>query len=351
MATVHLLRDKHGDTIRLTISGKLVVTGEGEDRIEQRFSSPADAAEHLERIIGIRKREGYAVAEVTELAGEVVADPLLGIVKLEGASKRMIVTFKDDKVPRGLCAQIVARIAADAPSSIQFICDLASPGKELAAAMAGKSLPSLTSFIFDTHFQTVTRQRTNAFGDLADVLAALPAVERVFASGKLALSPTSHERLSDLHLLGDPLKREVVEALGGSSFPALDTLALSLCSDSRPAAERVTVAALRSIKAPRLTQVHVEGLHDVTGFLRALTNEPLPPSWSELYLAGDVPDEDKLLALLKERAGVLGSLSAFWLPLDELEEDAVEEVTALVPALVDETEISELLLPVTYEDW
>jgi hypothetical protein len=265
----------------------------------------------------------------------------------------MTVTFNEDKVPRGLCAQIVARIAADAPSSVQFLCDPASPGKELAAAMTGKSLPSLTSFIFDTHFQTVARQHTNAFGDLAVVLAALPAVERVFASGKLALSPTSHERLSGLHLLGDPLKREVMEALGGSSFPALETLALSLSSESRPVAERAAPSALRSIKAPRLARVHVEGLSDVTAFLRALTNEPLPPSWSELYLAGFVPDEDKLIALLKERAGVLGSLSALWVPLEDedAEEDADEEVTSLVPALVDETEFSELLLPVTYEDW
>jgi hypothetical protein len=351
MATVHILRDKRGDSIRLTISGKLVITGEGDDRIEQRFPSAAAAAEHLERLIGIRKREGYAAAEVIELAGEVAADPLLGIVKLDGARGRMTVTFKEGKVPRGLCAQIVARIAADAPSSIQIICDPASPGKEWASAMAGQSLPSLTSFIFDTHFQTLTRQRSNAFGDLAVVLGALPAVERVFASGKLALSPTSHERLCDLHLLGDPIGRDVLEALGGSTFPALETLALDLCSDRSPVSARVAASALRSMKAPRLAEVHVDALDDVTGFLRTLTSGPLPASWSELSLVGVVPDEDDLLALLKERAGVLGSLSALGLPLDEMAEESVEEATALIPALVDEKNLSELLLPATYEDW
>jgi hypothetical protein len=351
MATAHVLRDKRGNSIRLTISGKLVITGEGDDRIEQSFPSAADAAEHLERLIGIRRREGYAVAEVIELAGEVAADPLLGIVTLDAARGRMTVTFTEDKVPRGLCAQIVARVAADAPSTIQVICDPGSPGKEWAAAMTGKSLPSLTSFIFDTHFQTVSRQRSNAFGDLAVVLAALPAVERVFASGKLALSPTEHARLSDLHLLGDPLGRDVIEALGRSSFPALETLALDLCSDRSPVAERAAPAALQSMKAPRLAEVHVSSLNDVTGFLRALTSGPLPPSWSELSLVGVVRDEDELIALLKERADVLRTLSALGLPLGAIAEESVEEATALIPALVDEKELSELLLPVTYEDW
>lgn len=354
MATVHVLRHKnqHNDTIRLTLSGKLVITGEGEDRVEQRFSSPADAAEHLERVIGLRRREGYMIAEVIENAAEVAPDPLLGVAKHDAASGRSTITFKGSKVSRGLPAQIVARLAADAPSSVQIICDPGSPGKSFAEALSGAALPSIKSFIFDTHFQTVTRQSQNSIGDLAAVLAALPSLERLFASGKLELSPTSHERLKELHLLGEPLRRDLVEGLGRSAFPALESLALDLSSESSSGPDRAAAAALRSLTAPNLRQVHVDGIRDLAAFLRDLTSGPLPPSWKELSLDGIVPDEDTLIAALKERADVLRPLAALGLPIgNELTDESIEEATALLPAIVDESELPELMLPEVYQGW
>ena len=47
-------------------------------------------------------------------------------------------------------------------------------------------------FIFDTPFQSDTRQRLNACGDLALVLGAFPSLTRMFYTGTVALSPTAH---------------------------------------------------------------------------------------------------------------------------------------------------------------
>jgi len=354
MATVYLLRHKSREAVKLTLSGKLLVTGEGDRRVEQSFPSAAAAVEHLERVLGLRRREGY-VAETTEVAEELVAeapDPLDGVVKHDAASGRATVTFAGTKVPRGLCASIAARLAEVAPPCVQVICDHASPGKDFAAALARTPLPSIVGFVFDTHFQTLTRQRDNALGDLGVVLGALPAVERVFVSGKLALSASTHARLRELYLLGDPLGRDAIESLGRASFPALETLALALCSDGGPGPDSAAAAALRALAAPRLARVHVDAIDDVTAFLRALAREPLPPSWTSLSLGGTVRDEDDLLAALKDLAGVLCPLAVLGLPLsDNVSASAIAEASALLPGLVDEGELPEVLLPSTYDEW
>ncbi|APR86905.1 hypothetical protein A7982_12254 [Minicystis rosea] len=354
MATVHLLRHKRGDTLKLTIAGKLLVTGEGEGQIQQTFPSAAAAAEHLERVLNLRRREGYTVVEVTESTAEapfVPPDPLVSVLKHEAARGRTTITFRGAKVPRGLCTQIVARLAEDAPTSVQIICDHASPGRDFAAALEGKSLPSIRAFIFDTHFQTVTRQRENSIGDLGAVLAALPNVERVFASGKLVLSGVAHEALRELYLFGDPIPTDVARGLGRCRFPALETLAVSLCSDAGPGPDEAFAAAIRALAAPRLATLHLDALEDVTAFLRALAAEPLPPSWSSVSLGGSVADEDDLIATLKDHAERLRALRSLGLPLSDISEEGMEAATEALPAAEDEGELPEVLLPGTYGDW
>ncbi|MFT3764995.1 MAG: hypothetical protein QM820_05680 [Minicystis sp.] len=356
MATVHLLRHKRqpSDTLRLTIAGKLLITGEGDNRVEQGFPSSAAAAEHLERVLNLRRREGYDVVEVTEIADTSPAampDPLAGVVKHDAARGRTVITFKGSKVPRGLCAKIAERLADDEPNRVQVICDPASPGRDFAAALAGKTLPSLRAFIFDTHFQTSTRQGENAFGDLAAILAAMPNVERAFTTGKLALSGATHANLRELYLLGDPIPRAVADGLGKCSFPALATLAVDLCSDTAPGPDAAFAAAIRALAAPRLSTVHVDSVEDVAAFLRALCAAPLPASWSSLSLGGMVHDEDELLATLKDHAEVLRPLETLGLPLGEMSEESVEAATELLPSVVDEGDLPELLLPSVYDEW
>ncbi|PCC73606.1 hypothetical protein SAMN02745121_07355 [Nannocystis exedens] len=354
MATLYILAHKLGGTCRLTLAGNRLETDEGGPRHVQTFPSEKEAKEHLERVISIHKRGGYVLAESQDL-GEVPLpddDPLAGCVAWDAERRKMTVTFKGHEVPRGLCARLVERILERAPATIQMICDLASPGAAFTAALAGKALPSVTSLIFDTHFQTLTRQRENAIGDLAHVLAALPNIERVFASGALALSPTRHDKLRELYLLGDPLKPALVKALGASTFPALETLALDLCSDDGPGPDRATVAALRSLTAPALRTVHVSDIEDVRSFLAALAAKPLPASWSSLCLRGTLDDEDELLASLERLAPALQRLEELGLSMSHsLSQDAEPRAQKLVRAVVDSGKMPELCLPEVYLDW
>lgn len=356
MATTHVLENKRGDRFVMTLSGKHLFTGEGDGRIEQSFPSAAAATEHLERVVSLRRRDGYAVTEVRELAGEVVAkeaDPLENVVKHDGERGRSAVTFRGAKVARGLCSKVVERLLGEAPSSVQLLCDHASPGDDFTAALRGKSLPSIEAFIFDTHFQPVTRQATNAFGDLAAVLGALPSATRVFVTGDVKLSRTKHDRVEELYLIGDPLKRATVESLGRCSFPALTTLGVRLRWDHEPDIDdRAVAAALRSLAAPGLVTLHVSSPGSATSLLRALTESPLPSSWSTLCIDGTIEDEDELLALLKERAPVLSALSALALSLgDAVSDEAGEKARRLVPGLAGRGEVSDPFLPATYTDW
>lgn len=355
MAQTHVLRHKRGDTLLLTLSGKVLLTGEGEGAIEQTFPSAGAAAEHLERVLGLRRREGYVVAEVREPDGEpapAAGDPVASAIQLDRARSRATVTFKGAEVARGLCAGIVARLAADAPRSVQLICDRASPGQAFSDALAGTSLPSVEAFVFDTHFQTVTRQRESSCGDLAAVLAALPSVSRLFATGQSTLAEATHAQLRELCLLGDPISRPTAAALGASRFPALETVALQLCSDAGPGPDRAVAAALRSLVAPALRVIHVDCIDDVTAFLQALTASPLPGSWRTLRLGGVVDDEDELLGLLAERAPTLRGLDVLALPLaDNLSEEGIAKVRAQLPSLVDIGEVPAMVLPARYDAW
>ncbi len=354
MAKVHVLRGKRGDTLLLTLAGKVLVTGEGPDAVEQTFPSPSAAAEHLERVLGLRRREGYVVAEVREPPAEPAStsDPLASVIAQDPARRRATVTFQGAAVAPGLCARVFERIEKDAPRCVQVICDPASPGPAFAAAFAGRPLPSVEAFVFDTHFQTVTRQRDNACGDLATLLAALPSVTRVFATGKIVLTGTSHERLRELYLLGDPITAAAVHGLEACRFPALETLGLQLYSDAGIGAQGGVAALLPRLAAPLLRAVHVDAISDVTRFLKELTASPLPATWRTLRFRGQIDDEDELLAVLKLRGPRLGTVARLGLPLvDNLSEDAIAAARKLLRCVVDSGEVPEVLSPATYEDW
>jgi hypothetical protein len=339
-----------GNDVRIVLAGASVITGEDEDAVVQQFDSPKAAREHLDLVLRRHRRQGYAITEravavALEPGGEV--DDLVGVVQWEPDHSRMIVTFRErDDVRR--CADIVARAGELEAEWVQVICDPESPGRALAGAVARRPLPAVRSFAFDTHFQTVTRQRDNDPGDLHELLSGLPGLTRLFATGALRLRPLAHEKLAELYLLGDPLGRELLAALGRCRLPALEVLGLGLAGDAEAPDSRAAADALHALHAPALTRLEVAGVDDLHEFLDALTARPLPPSWETLRVSGVVADEDELLRLLADRAPRLASLAQLGLPLDELSQGAAEQARRLVPELEELDELPEHLTPSSY---
>ena len=350
MATVHILRGR--DTLRLTLSGPRLITGEGDTAIVQAFASEEAARSHLEMVLQRRKRSGYTI-ETQELSEEpALPDPLVGCVEWDQARRNMRVTFKGPEIPAGRCEQIVARAAENKPLCLHIICDHASPGASLSVALAGVRLPSIRSFIFDTYFQTVTRQANNSPGDLAAVLEAMPELEAAFITGDVLLRPLAHAKLRALFLLADPLALRTLAGLGDSQLPALQTLGLTVCADEEAPADRAIAAALLKIGAPRLTRIDLDGVGDVVALLTALAGQALPASWQTLRVDGSISDEDALLAVLGKRKQAFARLTALALPLaDEVSQDAAEQGAKVVPALTDCDDLPGLLAPTTYAKW
>lgn len=350
MATVHILRGR--DTLRITLSGPRLITGEGDSAIVQAFASEEAARSHLEMVLARRRRSGYTI-ETQELDEEpALPDPLVGVVEYDATRRNMRVTFKGSEIPPGRCDQIVARAAEVKPLCLQILCDHASPGASLSSALAGVRLPSIRSFIFDTYFQTVTRQAENSPGDLAAVLEAMPALEAAFITGDVLLRPLVHATLRALFLLADPITPRSISGLGGSHLPALTTLGVMLCSDGGPVAGEPIAGALLKLGAPKLARIEVDGVEDISTFLSALTTRALPASWSTLRVDGGIADEDALLSVLTERKAKMAKLSVLALPLaDEVSQDAAEQGAKLLPSLKDCDDVPTSLLPDTYEKW
>ena len=350
MATVHILRGR--DTLKITLSGPRIITGEGDTAIVQAFASEEAARSHLEMVLARRRRSGYAI-ETQELDEEpALPDPLVGVVEYDATRRNMRVTFRGSEIPPGRCDAIVARAAEVKPLCLQILCDHASPGAGLSSALAGVRLPSVRSFIFDTYFQTVTRQAGNSPGDLAAVLEAMPALEAAFITGDVLLRPLVHATLRALFLMADPITPRSLAGLGGSHLPALTTLGIMLASDTEPMEGEPVAAALLKLGAPKLSHLEVDGLADIVGFLKALSSKALPASWSTLRIDGGIADEDALLAVLGERKTKMAKLSTLALPLaDEVSQDAAEQGAKLLPSLKDCDDVPTSLLPSTYDKW
>ena len=256
MATVYKLLGPGGHSLQIALAGERVITGEGEGRVVQEFPSPAAAKEHLERALRLHRRAGYGLVAADEVVDEVALaapDPLGARAEWEPRRRRLQVVFDDPEGAPERCAAVAARVRDAGVRTLHLICDPASPGDGLADAAVGRPLAGLEALIFDTHFQTVTRQASHSIGDLGELLGtALPDLSRLFATGDLILSPCRHERLRELYLLGDPLDEAAVEGLGASSLPALEVLGVSLASDPGPVDGGPRLPALRSLRAPRL---------------------------------------------------------------------------------------------------
>jgi predicted DNA-binding WGR domain protein len=352
VATRYTLNATGRPPMVLTHAGTRLVT----NATVQSFPSVAAAKEHLERVLGLRRKDGYAVAEVAEVADDsedaVAADDQFEVNPNKDG--RWLVTFRGKRViAAGQCEKILDRIARDAPRVLHIACDLASPGAQWTNAIAGRRLASVDALVFDTDFQSQTRQSVNSLGDLAATLDAMPSLTRMFVTGGSLLSRASHPALRELHLLGDPLSPALLSALGAAELPGLERLVLSLVHEAAPGDDvaAAAAAAVRAVRAPRLREVHVSGVVEVAAFLAALAAAARAVPWKVLSVSGTTEDAP-MLAAIDAHAAWLSRLDAIGLPLvDELSSEAEEQVRARLPQVRDIEDWHPLFLPSAYKDW
>lgn len=359
-ATRTLLRDARGNELILTLQGASVMIGEGKSRVVQTLDSADDAKDHCERVINLRRKQGFNLIDSTQVAAVSVEPPSEAFAvdgfdgELRTASSRTTITFKgppDRPVLVATCKALIDRIARDAPRSVQLICDFGIPGRSWEHALAAMRLESIEGFIFDTHFQTQTRQRNNSIGNLAAMFDACPNLRQLFATGDLALRPTRHRALQALHLNGDPLSPAVIKALGASQFPALERLVVSHASDNGKADDAVTLEALLALRAPKLREVHLSSVTNVPKFVEMLADRGIPASWKILSLAGTwdgAYGADEIRPALEKHLPALKALQALGLTLHD---DELAELRATLPFVHSQSEWSELFLPKTYDTW
>jgi len=349
VATVVLLRHPEKPSryrlLRLTLTGATLATSVDESSPDlQTFPSRDAAREHLDRILRLRKDEGYRILDRSETGDDVepVIDPLAKICRLKWG-QRAYLDFEQSPIEPEELVEVGVRLRAWAPALIEHIRNDDLPGGLLAQVLDGKPLPSVKSFIYGASI--IGRYYKRPLDELADLLALFPNLERVEASGPFLLRELRHATLQELHLDSHSQLPAVLAKLGAGSLPALTTLGIEIDPDvdEENDLDQLAGAAILSLDAPLLRAVHVAKAEDVTDLLDVLTERPVPASWTMLYLTGSVGDEDQLLSLLRERAPALASVALLGLPVtDDLSEDGVAEVRRLLPRVIDVCELPEL---------
>lgn len=345
-----------GELLRLVRIDTALFTGEGEDAICQSFPDARAAQSHLEMVLVRHRRQGHRIGTRPLTAAELAAlrpdgealDELIDCLRWDHDQGRVHVHLRSPAhVDR--CDEIMIRAAAQHAGLMQVLCDPEIPHRALSSALRRHPLPDLHTFAFDTHFQTVTRQRQNLCGPLDELLSGLPRLERLFATGDLSFdAPCSHDELAELYLLGDPLSPELLTHLGACHFDRLELLGLRLSSDAAAPPADAVAAALHALDAPNVRIVELDGADDLVALLTALSDRPLPLGWETLRVYGPVRDEDTLLELLATRAHIFASLGELCLPLGDLSLPAQTRAMALVPELCDPDDLPERLGPDLY---
>lgn len=331
--------------------------------VVESYASAAEAKRAFDRVVREKTKQGYALGSV-----EIVADapppdepeyvhvepaPEAAPPSIERDERGRVVVSFQGGIPLGEtgCRALVGELQQRAPSTLQLVCDYASPGEAWAKALGGSTLPSVKALAFDTHFQTQARQAENSLGDLAATLRAMPALERLFATGALELSPTKHAALRELSLLGEPLAPGVLEALGRSELPSLERLVLSLANDAGPVDGGAAVVALRSLHAPSLRRVHLGGLDDAARALDALAGSDRALAWTELTIEGSL-DEDVAIEVVERHRDRLARFTCVALSIgDYLSSEAEQRLRAACPPLRDVAELDSPTLPDAYLGW
>lgn len=256
------------------------------------FASAEAARAHLDDRIRAYTQAGYTLVETREV-GEEIAPEHIGsdlTIVVDAAEKRMTAVFH--RLPSAeMLDTMAARLRKHEP---RCLCVMPPFSDVWSCSRLAKALPpSLEAFIFDS--ESVSRGRDSSLGDISDVLEACPRLTHACIKGGSTMRKTRHEHLRELHLLGSPLHPSVMMALVASQFPALEKLVLYQEWHDFRAADPAGI--LRSIAAPRLRHVHVDGV-PVLEFLTAIGTQPLP--WTLYVTAVCFDDLAGLFEVLKE---------------------------------------------------
>ena len=279
--------------VTFVLSGRTLVTKEGGTLIPhwREFASAEAAQAHLGDVIRARKQVGYILVETREVEEEIAPEKLgsdLTIV-FDVARCRMTAVFHESPSAETLDT-MAARLRKHEPRCLRIMPPFAGwSWSQLAKSL----LPSLEAFIFDS--ESISRQSSNTLGDISDVLEACPRLKRAFICGCSTMRKTRHEHLREMCLLGNPLDPSVMIALVASQLPALEKLVLFQENCEFRAVD--LVQCLRSIEAPRLSQVYVHGV-SVLDMLTAAGTAALP--WNLCIIDSGFDDVDGLLEILKE---------------------------------------------------
>ena len=207
-----------------------------------------------------------------------------GGIRIDGAYGKLRVGFVGEV---NSCAELVKRIASEAPRRLDFLCAPSSPGEMLSAECARHRFGSVTTLVGPN-------TGDGSLGQLADLFAAFPAVERTYIAGDLALESFEHATLRELHLESDQLKPTFAKALAGCRLPALERSALAFKRISTAALLKL-VEAVAAIAAPGLRQVHfggLRGLDQIRDVLNLLSGRRTPVPWELVSFGGALAGED-----------------------------------------------------------
>ncbi|HPH66220.1 MAG TPA: WGR domain-containing protein [Kofleriaceae bacterium] len=325
------------------------------DGVVETFATPALAKQHVDKVVRVRLAQGYTLGAVTvsEAPEKKVREPkhvergfgdVADVERNEDGWLR--ISFEPEcKLTKKACTAIVGEIAAQAPRTVHVQGDVELPGTAWAKGLTGKVLPSVRDFIFDIEFLSPGQQNSFSLGDLQATFDAMPALERCFLVGDLAIQADgTHAALRQLHLVGAPLKPEFLLGIASWKLPALELLALSLASDGEGADD--AALAICASKRPALRALHLNGLTNVGAALDALLGAKGLHACVELRVEGRVDDDDDLFAVLERHSRRVGELKTLGLPLRGRTQ--APRLKALGPMVRD---LSELPALTTYHAW
>lgn len=347
MLTLFRVTGSNGVTATYLRDGKRVRSND----VIQEFESEDDAQFALERMT--RAGKGFTVTEErvkrdeAGLAGLPLTDLLThGVVhyELSDTDGRAKVRFREWTNDAAAYAPLVDDLSRSKSSCVHLFSEIgASPGDAWTDALGTTDLP-FRSLIFDTYWETLTRQQEHSLGDLALTVARAPSLERLFVSGDVHLSPLEHSSLQELYLLGDPLDASVLKALSRSTLPRLHTLVLCVRQESGDEHDALLAKSLCRLEASALREVYFYGVARPLELAIQLVRGM--PSLRSLGVEGSLYEED-LEALEEDELASLSGLEVLELDLDGCELPA--PVAARLPN-VRETD-RDRVLPSTYERW
>jgi hypothetical protein len=330
--------------VTLVLSGRRLVKKGTLIPTVREYASETEARSHLDGTIRDYERVGYRVAGPDEVEEEILPEQLWGLtVAFDVATKRMTMVI-DEEPTAEMLDTIAARLRAYEPRCLHVVAEWLLPKwddprhvPELEKALD----PSLAAFIFDSPGHTIARQSYSTLGDISDVLAACPNLNRAFITGRSTMRTTRHESLRELYLLGSPLDPSVLPGLAGSQFPALERLVLEQLEHEYLSAADLA-QSLRSMDAPRLSHVYVDGVR-LLELLPIIGAAALP--WNLCLIERHFDEVDELVEILAQHEALRsGKLR---LDLDKLFDSEIAQLRELGVTVED---MSDVFAP-RYSTW